>query len=55
MRNEGGRLSISISVSYFGYRKGKPMFGISDWSDVEFRYACEQQRFVISAIKLGGV
>jgi hypothetical protein len=55
IQNDGSRLKIEISVSYFGLRKGKPTYEVSDWSDVEFRYDCEKQRYLISSIKLGGI
>jgi hypothetical protein len=55
MHSEGPRLKINVSVSYFTYRESKQMFAFSDWSDVEFRFDCEQQRYVISAVHLGGI
>ena len=55
MYSDGSKLKIQISVSYFEYKKGKLMFGVSDWSDVEFRLDSDTQKYVISSIKLGGI
>jgi hypothetical protein len=46
---------MSVVVYWVGYKKHRLQFGLSDWSDVEFRYECEKQRFVTSSIKLGGI
>ncbi len=55
MENDDSILSIHISVSYLTYDKHKFKYGISDWSDVGFQFDCENQRFVISSLKLGGI
>jgi len=55
MKNEGSRLKISITVSYFRYEKGRSIFALSDWSNVEFRYDCAKQDYVIAEVKLGGI
>ena len=55
MQNEGARLEIEVSVSYFTHEKRRWLFAVSDWSDVEFHYDCEKQKFVVSAVKLGGI
>ena len=55
MKNEGSRLKISLTVSYFEYKKGRLMFAFSDWSNVEFHYDCAKQNFVIAEVKLGGI
>jgi len=54
-QNVGAELKIEVSVSYFSYRKGKAAFALSDWSDVNFRYDCEKQAFLVSAVDLGGI
>jgi hypothetical protein len=55
IQNDGGRLKIRVSVAWAKYEKGKLILGFSDWSDVEFRFDCEMQKFVISGVKLGGI
>jgi hypothetical protein len=55
IRNEGSLLRITVSVYDFSYEKKKLIFAISDWSDVEFRYDCEKQSYIISDVKLGGI
>ena len=55
MQNEGASLKILISVYYLTYEKHRLFFGLSDWSDVEFRYDPDKQKFVVSAVKLGGI
>jgi hypothetical protein len=55
MRNEGDKLVINISVSWVMFRKGGLWFEISDWSNVEFNYDCEQRAFVRASVKLGGI
>jgi hypothetical protein len=53
--NEGARLRIQISVSWFMYRKKRMNLAFSDWSDVEFLYDCEKHTYIISSVKLGGI
>lgn len=55
MQSEGSLLKIQVSVSYFTYKKHRILLAISDWSDVEFRYDCEHQKFAVSSVKLGGI
>jgi hypothetical protein len=55
IQSEGSRLKIQVSVSYLKYEKGRLDLGLSDWSDVDFRYDCERQSYVVSALKLGGI
>jgi hypothetical protein len=55
IRNQGTALKVVVSTSWFTFKKNHLMFGRSDWSDVEFRYDCEQGAFIISSIKLGGI
>jgi hypothetical protein len=55
MQNEGARLELEVSVSYLTHQKRRWLYGVSDWSDVEFQYDCGKQKFVVSAVKLGGI
>ena len=55
MQNVGSRLKIQVDVSYFTHEERKWMYGVSDWSDGDFRYDCEKQKFVVPAVKLGGI
>jgi hypothetical protein len=55
IQNDGATLKIGISVYWVSYRKQGLLFELSDWSDVEFRYDCDKQHFVISSVKLGGI
>jgi hypothetical protein len=55
MQSDGSVLEIEVSVSYLTYEKHKFLHAVSDWSDVEFRYDCENQKFVVSSVKLGGI
>ena len=55
MQSDGSQLRIQISVYYFKHKRGKSFYGLSDWSDVEFRYDCENHKFVVSDVKLGGI
>ena len=55
IQNDGSTLRVEVSVSYVRFEKSKFIHGVSDWSDVEFRYDCEQQKYVITSVKLGGI
>jgi hypothetical protein len=55
MKSEGARLKIQVTVYWIEYKKSKLNLALSDWSDVEFRFDCETQSFVISNVKLGGI
>lgn len=55
MHNEGPLLKIVVSVDYVTYKKKRLMFGISDWAEVELRYDCEKQNYIVSTVKLGGI
>jgi hypothetical protein len=55
MRNSGSGLKIQIGVYWFRSNKNHVYYAFSDWSDVEFRYDCENQKWVISEVKLGGI
>jgi hypothetical protein len=55
IHDKGATLRISIAQNWVSSHHGRLMFGISDWADVEFRFDCQQQAFVISNVKLGGI
>ena len=55
IHNNGGKLAIHVAMNYVTYKKRHLNFGISNWADIEFSYDCENQRYIISAVKLGGV
>lgn len=55
MKSEGPRLKIQVTIYWVEYKKSKLVYALSDWSDVEFSFKCETQRFVISNVKLGGI
>jgi hypothetical protein len=55
IQNEGPTLKVAVVVHWVSYKKHRLMLGLSDWSNVEFRYDCDQQQFVVSSVKLGGI
>ncbi|HLV88816.1 MAG TPA: hypothetical protein VKV39_17655 [Candidatus Sulfotelmatobacter sp.] len=55
IQNEGPTLKVAVVVYWVSYKKRRLMLALSDWSDVEFRYDCDQQQFVMSSVKLGGI
>jgi len=55
MRDDGDHLEVTVSVYQFSYKKRHLMYGLSGSSDVEIRFNCEKQQFVISSVKLGGI
>jgi hypothetical protein len=55
MQSDGSILRIQVSVSWVTYKKHRVSLAISDWSDVEFRYDCDNHKFVVSSVKLGGI
>lgn len=55
IQNEGPRLKVAVVVYWVSYKKHRLELGLSDWSNVEFRYDCDQQQFVVSSVKLGGI
>jgi hypothetical protein len=55
IKSEGASLKIQVTFYWIKYKKSNLTFALSDWSDVEFRYNCETQSFVISNVKLGGI
>jgi hypothetical protein len=55
MINEGERLKISFTVYYFSYKKKMSYFGLSDWSNVYFRFDCDKREFVVDEVELGGI
>jgi hypothetical protein len=55
LRNQGEVLTIQVTVYWVGLKKKMLMFGLSDWSNVTFRYDCEKKEFVVSGVQLGGI
>jgi hypothetical protein len=55
IEDEGATLKVGITVYYFSYKNRRLMYALSDWSNVEFRFDCDKQEFVISSVKLGGI
>jgi len=55
IQNEGPMLKVAVVVYWASYKKHRLQLGLSDWSNVEFRYDCGQQQFVVSSVKLGGI
>jgi len=55
IQNEGPTLKVEVVVYWISYKKHRLALGLSDWSDVEFRYDCDKQQFVVSSVKLGGI
>jgi hypothetical protein len=53
--NDGNTLKVTVSTYWFSYKKHRLLFGYSDWSEVEFRFDCKADGFVISSVKLGGI
>ncbi len=55
MQSDGSRLKIQITVSSLTYEKHKFLLGISDWSDIAFRYDCQNEEFVVYSVRLGSI
>lgn len=55
MQGDSATLKVSISKSWFSYKKGHRLFEVEEGSEVTFRFDCETQRFVVSNVKLWGV
>jgi hypothetical protein len=55
IKNEGPTLKVAAVVYWASYKKHRLQLGVSDWSDVKFRYDCDQQNFVVSSVKLDGI
>lgn len=55
IHDRGPTLKIHISQSWVESHRGHLWIGISDWANVEFRFDCQQQTYVISDVKLGGI
>lgn len=54
MTNEGAALTIDIKVFWFSHKKTASSYVFANSSDVEFRYDCKKQDWVVSKVKLGG-
>src|SRR4051794_2290546 len=55
IQNEGSTLKVAVVIYWVSYKKHRLELALSDWSNVEFRYDCDQQQFVVSSVKLGGI
>ena len=55
LQNDGERLKITFTVYWFSYGKGSLNYGVSDWSNVYFRFDCEKREYLIDEVKLGGI
>jgi hypothetical protein len=55
MKAAGDKLTIQTTVYWVEYKKSRLRLALSDWSDVEFRFDREQQRFVVSKVTRGGI
>ena len=51
MQNEGPILKVAVVVYWVSYKNHRLQLGPSDWSNVEFRYERDQQRFLVSGVK----
>jgi hypothetical protein len=55
IQNEGAALKVAVGVYWVSYEKHRLQFGLEGWGDVEFRYDCDKQQFVLSSVKFGGI
>jgi hypothetical protein len=55
MKVDGDRLTIFIGQSWVEYKKNRLSFAFSDWSEVEFHFDREQNKFTLTSAKLGGI
>ena len=55
VHDRGSILKIHIAQNWVESRNGRLMIAISDWANVEFHFDCQQQTYVISDVKLGGI
>jgi hypothetical protein len=53
--NNGVKLSIKIALSWFSYKEKTLTYALSDWSNVEFHYDCENRKWTMDEVKLSGV
>ena len=55
IHDNGPTLKIHIAQNWVESRQGRLVIAISGWANVEFRFDCKQQAYVISDVKLGGI
>jgi len=55
IHDRGSTLKIHIAQSWVESQQGRIVIAISDWANVDFRYDCKQQAYVISDVRLGGI
>jgi len=52
---EGERVKVSYTLHWVSYKKSNLAIGLSDWSDVYFRYDREKAKWVVDEVVLGGI
>ena len=52
---EGERLKVSYTLHWVSYKKNNLLIGLSDWSDVYFRYDREKAKWAVDEVLLGGI
>lgn len=55
MKTEGKRVKITFTTHWITYGKRRITYSLSDWSNVYFRYDCQQEKYVLDEIRLGGI
>jgi hypothetical protein len=55
VHDKGVILRIQVDQNWVESHHGRLSIGISAWADVEFRYDCQQQAYLVSNVKLGGI
>lgn len=55
IHDRGSTLRIHTAQNWVESHDGRLMIAISGWANVEFRYDCQQQAYIISDVKLGGI
>jgi hypothetical protein len=52
---EGERVKVSYTLHWVSYKKRNLLIGLSDWSEVYFRYDREKAKYVVDEVVLGGI
>ena len=52
---EGERIKISYTLHWVSFKKSNLIIGLSDWSDVYFRYDRERAKWLVDEVVLGGI
>jgi hypothetical protein len=53
--NEGTRLRVHFDLFYISFKHDVLNMGLSEWSNVFFRFDCEKKAYVIDEVQLGGI